>query len=134
MLDQGSRTAFRGTVGAFQNDNKAEQLSLDLINNKKWFFEHYLPVERLIILMPLLHSENLAAQEAAQPLSLRIAEGLEDPAAKACFAGNGEFFESHIAVVRKFNRFPSRNAALVRGEKIFVIFIYFSSWTQMMLC
>ena len=113
MLDQGARAANRGTSGAFQFDSIAQELSLDIINDKKWFFEKYLPVERLVILMPLLHAENLALQELGFALSQRLAEGVKIPSTVDYLASCPIFFNEHLYVIERFSRFPTRNLALV---------------------
>ena len=116
MFDQGSRTAFRGTAKAFAFDVLAAELSLDVINNKGWFFDKYLPLERQAVLMPLLHSEDIAAHRVAQALAPRMCEGVEDAETLKMFSGVPHFFEDHRKVVEQFNRFPSRNQALVSAS------------------
>lgn len=113
MFDQGSRTAFRGTAKAFAFDPAATALALDIIQNKGWFFEKYLPIERQAILTPLLHAEDMSAQRVASEYVPRLCEGVNSPELQAIFQGVGHFFADHAKVVEQFGRFPSRNAALV---------------------
>jgi uncharacterized protein (DUF924 family) len=53
--------------------------------------------------MPLMHSEDLAVQEAAQPLFERF-----------CDPRTAEFARRHRDVIARFGRFPHRNTALGR--------------------
>jgi uncharacterized protein (DUF924 family) len=110
MFDQGSRTAFRGTTKAFAFDKLAAALTRDIID-KGWFFDKFVPIERQAIITPLLHSEDLADHQLATEYVPRIAEGV--PELTSAFAGIPPFFNDHRAVVERFGRFPSRNAALV---------------------
>ena len=60
---------------------------------------------RQIWLMPLMHNEDLAVQEAALPLFERFS----DPR-------TADFARRHRDVIASFGRFPHRNAALGRGS------------------
>ena len=53
--------------------------------------------------MPLMHSEDLAVQEAALPLFERF-----------CDPRTADFARRHKDVIARFGRFPHRNAALGR--------------------
>jgi uncharacterized protein (DUF924 family) len=122
MLDQGSRTAFRGTTKAFAFDEEAKKLSLEIFA-KNWFFEKYLPIERQIIIMPLLHSEDIAAHRLAGEYVLRLSEGAEDPEAAKLLQGTRYFLAEHSKVVEQFGRYPSRNASLVSAVSYMTYFI-----------
>jgi uncharacterized protein (DUF924 family) len=54
-------------------------------------------------LMPLMHSEDLAVQDAALPLFERFSD-----------SRTADFARRHRAVIARFGRFPHRNAALGR--------------------
>jgi uncharacterized protein (DUF924 family) len=58
---------------------------------------------RQIWLMPLMHSEDLAVQEAALPLFGRFSE-----------PRTADFARRHRDVIARFGRFPHRNALLGR--------------------
>ena len=64
-------------------------------------------VERLFLYMPVVHSEDLADQDRAVALmaSLPHASWYADSVASA---------ERHRDVIRRFGRYPHRNAALGR--------------------
>lgn len=56
-------------------------------------------------LMPRMHSEDLAVQEAALPLFERF-----------CDARTADFARRHRDVIARFGRFPHRNTALGRAS------------------
>lgn len=111
MFDQGSRTAFRGTAKAFAYDNLAKDLALETIA-KNWFIEKYQPVERQMMITPLLHSEDIAAHVVAGEYVHRLGEGASEEVQKF-FEGVPVHLLEHTQVVRQFGRYPSRNASLV---------------------
>ena len=67
------------------------------------------PVERWFLYMPFEHAEDSAAQQASLELftRLRAETGLGDPLSWA---------ERHAAVIRRFGRYPHRNAILGRDS------------------
>ena len=67
------------------------------------------PVQRPFIYMPFQHSENLDDQEESSRLFHKLAA--EVPA----MASYIEYAEHHLEVVRRFGRFPHRNAVLGRA-------------------
>lgn len=110
-LDQFTRNIFRGTAGAFENDALARELTLDALaldEDRK-----LAPVERWFLYMPLVHSESATDQRRAVD---KFTELLPDapPEAKAAFASALDFAKRHAVVIRKFGRFPHRNAMLGR--------------------
>ena len=65
---------------------------------------NFLPPERRVfVLMPFMHAESAAEQ--AESVRLFTALGIPD---------NLKFAEAHADVIRRFGRFPRRNAALGR--------------------
>ena len=66
-----------------------------------------IPVERWFLYMPFEHAESFAAQERSIELFTRLATepGMADQLVWA---------ERHAAIVRRFGRFPHRNAILGR--------------------
>lgn len=110
-LDQFSRAMFRGGRGAFENDARALALARDAIERGEDRGLHVL--ERWFLQMPFEHSENLADQER----SVALFEGLaaDAPADLAKEIGGAlDFARRHADVIRRFGRFPHRNAALRR--------------------
>jgi uncharacterized protein (DUF924 family) len=101
LLDQMPRNMFRGAPRAFATDDKAlavaehalaEGFDRDLAGEQKQF-----------IYLPFMHSENLANQLRA--LALFESGGM---------AQNRRFAEEHVAIIRRFGRFPHRNAIFGR--------------------
>jgi uncharacterized protein (DUF924 family) len=87
---------------AFAGDPQALAESLQAVE-RGWLEAEPEQARRQFWLMPLMHSEDLAVQEAALPLFERFA----DPR-------TGDFARRHRDVIARFGRFPHRNAALGR--------------------
>ena len=101
VLDQLPLNMFRGQPGAFSTEQQAVTVTKAAIQNG---FAALLPQERVAFLfMPLMHSENLADQD----LSVECFRG-------AGLENNVRFAEHHRGIVRRFGRFPHRNALLGR--------------------
>jgi len=103
LLDQLSRNLHRGTAEAFAADAKARAIARDMI--RRGFDEVLTPIERMFVYLPFEHSEDLTDQD----LSVRLFAALE---AAGCEIG--DYAERHRDVIRRFGRFPRRNAALRR--------------------
>ncbi|MGH6884709.1 MAG: DUF924 family protein, partial [Geminicoccales bacterium] len=101
LLDQAPRQLFRGEARAFATDDRALAVAeLALADG----FDRELPVpQRLFLYLPLMHSERVADQERC--IALFQAEELRD---RLCHA------VEHADIIRRFGRFPHRNAALGR--------------------
>ena len=98
LLDQFPRNMFRGDARTYATD----ALALDAARHAvaAGYDRSLSEIERTFIYLPFEHSENLADQETA----LRL------------FAGhaNYEWARKHWEIVRRFGRFPHRNAVLGR--------------------
>lgn len=105
LLDQLTRNCYRDTVRAFAGDALAQALARITIDAGA--DSTLIPVERWFLYMPIVHAESLAAQERSVALFTQLAEqtGLEEPLPWA---------KRHADVVRRFGRFPHRNAILDR--------------------
>ena len=68
-----------------------------------------LPVERMFIYLPLQHSESLADQERACELGAPLAAFAETEDVP-------RFAARHRDIIRRFGRFPHRNAILGRAS------------------
>ena len=101
LLDQAPRQLFRGEARAFATDDRARAVAeLALARG----FDRELPaVQRLFLYLPLMHSERIADQERC--IALFQAEELRDRLSHAV---------EHADIIRRFGRFPHRNAALGR--------------------
>ncbi|MFN5465069.1 MAG: DUF924 family protein [Cyanobacteriota bacterium] len=104
LLDQFPRQIWRDTAMAFAGDPQALPQSLRAVQ-LGWLEAEPEQARRQFWLMPLMHSEDLAVQEAALPLFERFT----DPR-------TAEFARRHRDVIARFGRFPHRNAVLGRGS------------------
>ena len=101
LLDQFSRNLHRGSAQAFAADPLA--LALTHETNARGGDEAIVPERRAFLYMPLMHAEDRAVQQESIAYFTRL--------------GNPEnltFAHDHKAVIDRFGRFPSRNAALGR--------------------
>lgn len=111
LLDQFPRNLFRGSPRAFAYDAQARETAIALIRTGR-YLELRL-IERVFAYLPLEHSEIPAHQDEC----VALFEALHDEAPegeKAVFAGYVDFAHRHRDIVRRFGRFPHRNAALGR--------------------
>lgn len=113
LTDQVSRNAFRGSPKAFQYDQIARDLAMELIQSGR--DTNYDLVERVFIYLPLEHSENLADQE----LSVKKFEELMGEVSLSLRPYFQEFFDyalRHRDIIYRFGRFPHRNEVLKRSS------------------
>ena len=102
LLDQMARNIFRGTPKAFSGDAKALALSLE--GQKRGYLDSFdEQFRRTFMLMPMMHSEDLAIQEASLPLF----EKYSNPNAH-------EYAIKHRDIVARFGHFPHRSPILGR--------------------
>ncbi len=105
VLDQFSRNLYRGDARAFAQDAHALECAREEL--KRGDDLSLRPVERQFLYLPFEHSENLDDQDV----------GVERMRSLEAFAetrGLTEWAERHRVIVRRFGRFPHRNAALGR--------------------
>lgn len=109
LLDQFCRNVHRGTPLAFAGDHLALQAALDMIEAGD---DQLLPpLQRAFVYLPLEHAEDMAMQEQAVVLFTRLAETGRD---NQGLAGMLDYAKRHREVIRRFGRFPHRNAILDR--------------------
>ena len=101
LLDQFTRNVFRDTPRAFAGDKRA--LALSQLCCDKDYLTNPDVQRRQFMLMPMMHSENLAVQDAALPLFKKYASGKDY-----------EYAEKHRYFIARFGRFPHRNVILGR--------------------
>jgi len=107
LLDQFTRNAFRDTPRAFAGDTRALQLAeraVDCGDDCR-----LIAVERWFMYMPFEHAESIPAQERAVELFRRLGE-------ETGLASQLAWAEKHARVIRRFGRFPHRNAILGRAS------------------
>jgi uncharacterized protein (DUF924 family) len=101
LLDQMPRNIHRGTPDAFKADGRAVAIAQDALDRG---FDRAFPKDaRGFFYLPFEHSENMAHQERSVDL-FRVL-GDQD---------NYHYALIHMDVIRRFGRFPHRNAILGR--------------------
>ena len=105
VLDQFTRNVFRDTPRAFAGDERA--LALSQTCRDKGYLNNPDINRRQFMLMPMMHSENLAVQDAALPLFNNYASEKDY-----------EYAEKHREIIERFGRFPHRNVILGRKSTI----------------
>jgi uncharacterized protein (DUF924 family) len=101
VLDQFPRNLFRHSAEAYATDPLARRVADAAIARG---FDHAVAGdERQFFYLPLMHSEELADQERCVAL-IRAAK----------LDGNIAYAEQHADIIRRFGRFPHRNAVLGR--------------------
>ena len=101
VLDQFSRQLFRGRGQAFAHDDMALVLAQEAVAGGH---HNFLPMpQRMFLLLPYQHAESPVVQAE----SVRLHTALGDPEVL-------KFAEGHAACIKRFGRFPKRNAALGR--------------------
>lgn len=106
VLDQLSRNIHRGTPLAFAADPAARRVAAAAI--ARGFNAALTPVQRIFLYLPFEHSEDSADQDTA----VRLFGSL-----RGSFEGGDKTFDyalRHQDVIRRFGRFPHRNAILGR--------------------
>lgn len=111
VLDQFSRNMFRNTPGAFENDPLARQLAHEALKLGEDRLLH--PVERWFLYMPLEHSEDMADQRLSVKKFTELAEAAPE-GYRPAFDNALDYAKRHAAVIRRFGRYPHRNAILGR--------------------
>jgi uncharacterized protein (DUF924 family) len=107
VLDQFPRHIYRGHPEAFASDAAALAAARHAI--ERGYDSELLPVERLFMYLPFEHSERLEDQERACALCepLGAFPETDDVPRYAC---------KHRDIIRRFGRFPHRNAILGRDS------------------
>jgi uncharacterized protein (DUF924 family) len=100
LLDQFPRNAFRGTARMYDTDALAKRIAGNAFAAG---YDQVTPeILRKFFVLPFAHSEELADQERAVALARRLGEADLTHA------------QHHLDIVRRFGRFPHRNAILNR--------------------
>jgi uncharacterized protein (DUF924 family) len=103
LLDQVPRHIFRGTPRAFATDADAVEVAQRAVDRG---FDRGLPSDqKQFLYVPFSHSERLSDQ-------LRAAKLFEAAGLDAALA----YVQGHLAIIRRFGRFPHRNAIVGRSS------------------
>jgi len=107
LLDQFPRNMFRNSARAFA----ADALALDAARRAvaRGDDRGMLPVERQFLYLPFEHSEALEDQLRACELMRQLQEFPQTADASL-------WAEKHLVIIRRFGRFPHRNAVLGRAS------------------
>ena len=113
LLDQFSRHIYRGQQKAFAQDedclfyvSKGITSGLD----RDLYF-----IERKFFYMPLMHAEDIAAQELSIKMYTRLCDEAP-PHLKEMFTTTLSFAKTHHYVISNFGRFPELNEVLGRAN------------------
>jgi uncharacterized protein (DUF924 family) len=109
VLDQFSRNLYRDDPRAFANDGRALAIANDL-----WFSgraRELPPLQRMFVLMPFQHSEDVSIQRAGVAEYEKLAA---EPGAPAMLTSALDFARKHAEIIERFGRFPHRNDVLGR--------------------
>lgn len=107
LTDQLPRNMFRGTAQAFATDPVALACARQII--AKGWDAPMLPVERMFVYLPFEHSESLEDQSRALELFEPLGAFTET-------ADTPDYARRHWEIVKRFGRFPHRNAILGRAS------------------
>ncbi|MGI1671489.1 MAG: DUF924 domain-containing protein [Neptuniibacter sp.] len=113
LLDQFTRTIFRGSADAFSGDHKALKLTLEGVHQG---LDQALEFsERTFFYMPLEHAEDIEMQELCitclEAMLLEVA-GVNKLKVEASI----DFAYQHHRQIEQFGRFPHRNDVLERSS------------------
>lgn len=105
LLDQFTRNGYRDTPRAFAGDALALSIAQQAVARND--DARLIPIERWFLYLPFEHAESMEVQLQSVALfaHLESEAGLTEPRVWA---------ERHTAVIRRFGRFPHRNAILGR--------------------
>ena len=110
LLDQFPRNIFRSSGEAYAYDARALELARALGATG---FARFYWIERVALLLPFEHSEDLGDQDYAVLLAAELAVGAPENLRAFCREAL-DYAAWHRDVIRKFDRFPHRNALLAR--------------------
>lgn len=105
LLDQFPRNMFRGDLRAFATDPLAREVAAVLV--QRGTDRQLLPVERMFVYLPFMHSENLTHQRQSVALFQQLAQ-------ERSYLDSRSYAIGHKEIIERFGRFPHRNAILGR--------------------
>jgi uncharacterized protein (DUF924 family) len=104
LLDQIPRNMFRGTPSAYATDHQARAVAGRAV--ERGFDRGFPPDRKQFLYLPFSHSEELADQRRA--VQLFEAAGFDEETLG--------YVRGHLSIIRRFGRFPHRNAILSRAS------------------
>lgn len=114
LFDQFSRNIYRHTPEMYAADTRAFDLAMRMLQDGT--VEELELIHRVFVCMPLMHTEDLAAQLRSVEEFTRIVElsRLKCPQNTSYFEYNLKYAYQHKDDIFRFGRFPYRNAVLGR--------------------
>lgn len=113
VVDQFPRNIYRDTPEAFSRDSLALRTCIEGI--EKGFDRNLHPAHRTFFYLPLMHSENLEIQNlSVEKYSVLENEYVSHPQIRETLACSTDFAGRHFDIIKRFGRYPHRNAALGR--------------------
>jgi len=110
LLDQFPRQIYRNDCRSHAYDAKALSLAKAMVDGG---LERFYGAERTFVLLPFEHSEDIAEQDRG--VMLFAAEAVKASAERAEAARETlDYATKHRDIIRKYGRFPHRNAILGR--------------------
>ena len=106
LFDQFSRNMFRDNKKAFEQDTKARLIVSDAVH--AGFLEEMDQSQRLFMLLPLIHSEEILDHEMAYFLLDKYLKDHPD------LTNIKKFWQDHTKAIKQFHRYPHRNKVLGR--------------------
>jgi len=113
VLDQFSRHIHRGTPAAFAQDAAARRLATAAVDRQT--DRGLIPAQRAFLYMPFEHAEDIEMQR----LGVRCFDGLAHTVPEARrkeYEGFLDYAQRHLAIIKRFRRFPHRNQVLGRAS------------------
>jgi uncharacterized protein (DUF924 family) len=107
LLDQFTRNMHRGSPLAFAGDERALATAVHAVDRGQDL--ELDPIERRFVYLPFEHSEDSGMQERSLALFRRLADESGDEDAY-------QWAEKHAVIIRRFGRYPHRNAVLGRAS------------------
>ncbi len=111
LLDQIPRNIFRGSARMFAFDGRALERAVAACD--AGFATQLHPIEAAFLYLPCEHAEDLAMQDRAVD-GLQTLAARADPGFQEILYGFVDYARRHREVIRRFGRFPHRNAVLGR--------------------
>lgn len=112
LLDQFSRSLYRGTADAFSADAQALELTQEGIAERADL--ELAALERVFFYMPLQHAESLDAQQLGVETFEALAKTDAPEPVRRMLEGFADYARLHRDIISRFGRFPHRNAVLGR--------------------
>ena len=111
VLDQFPRNIYRNTARAYHYDTAGLDLAVNIIDQGLNLNLH--PIEQSFLFLPLEHSEAIEDQTRAVQLYETLTTQSSGPYLESA-KNSLDYAKRHCDIIRRFGRFPHRNATLGR--------------------